>query len=102
MVLKHASGVDIAFDDGWPEVLVSHDNEEVFGVSQVVEDLSLKQKKVRVDVAFSEGCLHICEEVFETRLQLSWDEGFGCLPIARDVELGIVVRSLFRMGEECF
>jgi hypothetical protein len=52
VVGEHAFGVNIAFNDGWPDVLVDHDNEEVFQVSQVVEDLSLKQKKIRVDLAF--------------------------------------------------
>ena len=48
-----------------------------------------------------EGCLHVCEEVFETRFQHIWDEGFGSLPFAGNIELGVVVRSLFRMGKEC-
>jgi hypothetical protein len=52
VVGEHAFGVNIAFNDGWPDVLVDHDNEEVFRVSQVIEDLSLKQKQIRVDMAF--------------------------------------------------
>jgi hypothetical protein len=48
-------GVDVAFDDGWAKVFVSHDNRQVSRISQVVEDLSLKEEKIRVDMAFSPG-----------------------------------------------
>jgi hypothetical protein len=35
------------------------------------------------------------------RLQHDWDEGFGGLPFAGDVELRIVIRTLFCMRKEC-
>jgi hypothetical protein len=68
---------------------------------QVVEDLSLEQKKVQIDVALSKSCLHVDEEVCEACFQHVWDEGFGGLPFAGDVELGIVIGLLFRMRKEC-
>jgi hypothetical protein len=63
VAVEHAFGVDVAFDDGWAEVFVSHDNKQVSRVSQVVEDLLLKEEKIRVDVAFSKSCLQVDEEL---------------------------------------
>ncbi len=31
--MEHSFSVNVAFDDGWAEVLVSHDNEQFLGVS---------------------------------------------------------------------
>jgi hypothetical protein len=92
---EDVSVVNVVFDHGWAKVFISHDNDEILGVSEVVENPSLEHQQVRIDTALAEVFFKMCKKVLHAGLQHVWDHGFGSLPVTGKVELRIVVCLLW-------
>jgi hypothetical protein len=74
--------VSITFNGSWAKVFVSHDNNELFRVLQVIEDPALEHQQVWADTALVEAFFKMEKKVVHVlSLQHVWDHGFGCLPV---------------------